>query len=96
MKLIEGAFEFEAAAADVAWGFFDPENGVEGNEGAGFEAGLIIDEDLTGEDEAFGLFPGRAEALLHECLVQTRARHGEREGLREYLLLGRFRRLIWG
>lgn len=77
-EVVEGAFEFEAAAADIAWGFFDAEDGVEGDEGAGFEAGLIIDEDLAGEDEAFGLFAGGAEALLHEGLVQTWACHGVR------------------
>jgi hypothetical protein len=80
VEVVQGAFEFEAAAADVAWGFFDPEDGVEGDEGAGFEAGLIIDENLAGEDEAFGLFAGGAKALLYECLVQTRACHGERKG----------------
>ena len=77
VEVVQGAFEFEAAAADVARGFFDAEDGVEGNEGAGFEAGLIVDEDLAGEDEAFGLFAGGAEALLNESLIQTGASHGE-------------------
>jgi hypothetical protein len=58
---LEGGFEFEATASDVAGFLLDGEWGVGGDLGAGFIDEAFSAADLAGEDEAFGLFAGLAK-----------------------------------
>lgn len=70
---VQGGFEFEAAAADEPGLFLEVDDGVLGDFLAGFGMGDALHGDLTGEDEAFGLFPGVGEGAFHQDLVEALA-----------------------
>ena len=72
LEMLEGVFEFVAAATDKFFGSGKSElirfrDGI-----AGFAGGLTIDERLTGHDGAFGLFATFADSPIHQCLIHTR------------------------
>ena len=71
MKMVEGVFELEAAAADVF--FLGEQNDlVAGFDGvAGFAGGLVVDFDLAGHDGALGFLAALAEAAFNHRLIQT-------------------------
>jgi hypothetical protein len=71
LKMVQGVFQFVAAAADV---FFvrvqsEPIIGFDGV--AGFVRGLGVDADLAGNNGAFGAFAAFTKAAFNQCLVEA-------------------------
>lgn len=69
-EVIERAFELEATTADVFGSGPDADGGVFGHELAGLGDGGVIDEHVPGEDEAFALLAGVAEAASDEKVIE--------------------------
>ena len=71
MKMVQGLFQFVAAAADVFIAGIEGKT-VIGLDGiAGFAGGLGVDADLTGEDGAFGAFAAFTKAAFNQGLVKA-------------------------
>ena len=70
--MLEGFFEFEAAAAYVLEvGAEEAEFGVDGDLGAGLVDTLFLNEDAAGEDEGLGALAGDGVALIDEEFVEA-------------------------
>src|SRR5262245_57859663 len=65
-EVLEGVFEFAAAAADIAFGGDQDELVLSTDGIAGFTGEAIIDADLSGEDGALGLLAAFAQAALDQ------------------------------
>lgn len=77
----EGGVELTAAAGDEGLLVTDADGGGIGDEAAGLIDGEVGDEDVTGTDEALGLFPAFGEGTLDEEAIEAFAVGG---------------RIIWG
>jgi hypothetical protein len=69
---VEGGFQLEASAGDVAGVVAEEtDNGGVGDGGSGFVDALLIDEDAAGDDHGLGSFAGFGEGAVNEELVET-------------------------
>src|SRR5580698_1074004 len=72
LPMVEGGFQLEAAAADVALLFAEQtDGGVGGDGGARLVDFLLVDQDAAGEDERAGTLAAGHEGTLDECQVKT-------------------------
>ena len=69
--MLEGALEFEAAAADILQvGAEEANDGFDGGGCAWFVDALLIDEDTAGQDERLGAFARGGVSLVDKELVE--------------------------
>jgi len=66
MKVVQGVFQFKAAATDIFFAGFQCKDVVGLDGVAGFLGGLAVDADLAGEDGAFGFFAAFTKPALHQ------------------------------
>jgi hypothetical protein len=71
MKMVEGVFQFVAAAADVFVAGLEDKLVIRLDGIAGFAGGLGVDADLSGEDGAFGAFATFAKAAFNQGLIKA-------------------------
>jgi hypothetical protein len=71
MKMIQGMFQFVAAAADVFIAGIKGKLVIRLDGIAGFADGLGVDADLSGEDGAFGALAAFAKAAFNQGLVKA-------------------------
>jgi len=71
LKMVEGGFEFEAAASDVAIRGLELKRGVGRELFAGFGEGTIPAANEPGHDGALGFFAGGKEATFDEQKVES-------------------------
>jgi hypothetical protein len=71
MKMVQGVFQFVAAAADVFFARVQGEQIIGFDGVAGFVRGLGVDADLSGENGAFGALAAFAKAAFNQGLVEA-------------------------
>ncbi len=70
--MIEGALQFESAAADVLEIIAEQsDNALRGNLRAGFLNFLIVDQHLACENESLGPFARCGQGAVHEKFVES-------------------------
>ena len=69
-QVVEGGFQLEAAAGDVAEVVAEEtDGGGVGDGGAGLVDALLVDEDAAGDDHGLGALAGGGEGAVNEELV---------------------------
>src|SRR5437899_36236 len=70
-EMLEGGFEFQATATDVAQFRSEFEARFGGNELSGFGGLLAVDEDFAGHDQGLRLLTSVNEAAVHQCTIKS-------------------------